>query len=153
MNMLVTSIEEIKMIAVEDIKMKTFNALMEAFNTGNLSALDSICSPSIVDHTATLFPKRAHNFEAFRGRVFRYRIAMPDLRYSITNMVVEGDWIAYQWEMTGTNTGPYLGYPPSGNSVRVAGMNLERLENGKIVEHWSYPDKLALMQQLGAIAA
>ena len=76
---------------------------------------------------------------------------MPDLRFTLENIIIEGDLAAFQWTMSGTNTGPYLGRPASGNAVTIAGMNMERLVNGKIVEHWSYPDKLALMQQLGAI--
>jgi predicted ester cyclase len=46
-----------------------------------------------------------------------------------------------------------MGRPPSGNPIRIIGMNMERLENGKIVEHWSYPDKLSALQQIGAIPA
>ena len=152
MNVDVTTITEVKTTTQEDVKVKTFNAFMEAFNSGNLSALDSICSPGIIDHTATIPPNQPYNFEAFKGRIYRHRVGMPDLHFSITNMVAEGDWIAYQWEMTGTNTAPYLGRPPSGKAIRMAGMNLERLENGKIVEHWSYSDKLDLMQQLGMVS-
>jgi predicted ester cyclase len=95
-----------------------------------------------VDHTATVSRRLPYNFEAFKGRLYGYRVGMADLHYSIINIVAEGNWIAYQWEMTGTNTGPCLGRPASGNPVRITGMNLERLENGKIVEHWSYPDRL-----------
>ena len=76
---------------------------------------------------------------------------MPDLRFSITNLIIEGDLASFQWEMNGTNTGPYMGRPASGNPVRIVGMNLERLEDGRIVEHWSSPDKLAALQQIGAI--
>jgi predicted ester cyclase len=76
---------------------------------------------------------------------------MPDLHFTITNMIIEGDLVAFQWEMSGTNTGPYMGRPPSGNGVRITGMNMERLENGQIVDHWSYPDKLAVLQQIGAL--
>jgi predicted ester cyclase len=66
-------------------------------------------------------------------------------------MIIDGDLMAFQWEMSGTHNGPYMGRPPSGNPVRIVGMNMERLEKGKIVEHWSYPDKLAALQQIGAI--
>jgi predicted ester cyclase len=46
-----------------------------------------------------------------------------------------------------------MGRQPSGNPIRIVGMNMERPENGKIVEHWSYQDKLAALQQIGAIPA
>ena len=137
----------------EEIKMTMLKAFSEAFNHGNLSALDEICAPDMIDHSTAATPNQSYNLEGFKGRINGHRLGMPDLQFSISNMIVEGDLIAIQWEMKGTNTGPYLGRPASGNPIRVVGMNLERLENGKIVEHWSYPDKLSLMQQLGVIPA
>ena len=137
----------------EETKRRMLNAFMDAFNNGNLSALDTICAPDMVDHSTASAPNQAFNLESFKGRVKGHRVGMPDLRFSISNIILEGDLISFQWEMVGTNTGPYMGRPPSGNPIRIIGMNMERLENGQIVEHWSYPDKLAALQQIGAIPA
>ena len=135
----------------EEIKTSIVDAFSEAFNNGNLSALDEICAPDLVDHSTAATPNQSYNLEGFKGRINGHRLGMPNLYFSISNMMVDGDFVSFQWEMKGTNSGPYLGRPASGNPIRVVGMNLERLENGKIVEHWSYPDKLSLMQQLGVI--
>ena len=135
----------------EELKTLILNAFVEAFNHGNLSALDSICAPDMLDHSTAATASRQYGLEGFKARVNGHRVGMPDLRFSITNMMIEGDLISFQWEMSGTNTGPYLGRTASGNPIRIVGMNLERLENGKIAEHWSHPDKLSLMQQLGVI--
>jgi steroid delta-isomerase-like uncharacterized protein len=137
----------------EDIKTSMLDAFTEAFNNGNLAALDEICAPDMVDHSTAATSNQSYGLEGFKGRINGHRVGMPDLRFALTNMMIEEDLISFQWEMTGTNTGPYLGRPASGNPIRVVGMNLERLENGKIVEHWSYPDKLSLIQQLGVIPA
>ena len=137
----------------EELKTKILNAFIEAFNHGNLSALDMVCAPDLVDHSTAATPQRQFGLEGFKGRVHGHRVGMPDLQFSITNPTIEGELISFQWEMSGKNTGPYLGRPASGHLIQIVGMNLERLENGKIVEHWSYPDKLALMQQLGVIPA
>jgi steroid delta-isomerase-like uncharacterized protein len=136
---------------IEEIKTKLLNAFMDAFNNGKLSALDTICAPNMVDHSTAATSGQPNDLEGFKKRVNGHRTGIPDLRFSIANMIVEGDLVAFQWEMSGTNTGPYMGRPPSGNPVRIVGMNLEHLENGMIVEHWSYPDKLAALQQIGAI--
>jgi predicted ester cyclase len=135
----------------EQLKAKLIDAFMDAFDNGNLSALDTICAPNMVDHSTAAAPGQPNDLEGFKKRVNGHRVGMPDLRFSITNMIIEGDLLAFQWEMSGTHTGTYMGRPPSGNSIRIVGMNLERLENRKIVEHWSYPDKLAALQQIGAI--
>jgi predicted ester cyclase len=137
----------------EEVKTRMLNIFMDAFNNGNLAALDTICAPTMVDHSTATAPGQPNDLEGFKKRVNGHRIGIPDLRFSIKNMILEGDLLAFQWEMSGTNTGPYMGRPPSDNPIRIVGMNMERLENGKIVEHWSYPDKLAALQQIGAIPA
>ena len=137
----------------EEIKTSMVDAFTEAFNNGNLAALDEICAPDMIDHSAAATPNQSYGLDGFKARINGHRVGIPDLRFSITNLMTEGDLMSFQWEMKGTNSGPYLGRPASGNAIQVVGMNLERLENGKIVEHWSYPDKLSLIQQLGVIPA
>jgi steroid delta-isomerase-like uncharacterized protein len=140
-------------MSTEEIKNKLFHTFMDAFNNGNLDALDTICAPNMVDHSTAAASGQPNDLEGFKKRVNGHRVGIPDLRFSIMIMIIEGDLVAFQWEMSGTNTGPYMGRPASGNPIRIIGMNMERLENGKIVEHWSYPDKLAALQQIGAIRA
>ena len=50
-------------------------------------------------------------------------------------------------------TGGLLGIPPTGKQVRIGGISIFRLTEGKIAEHWEQLDRLALMQQLGVIPA
>jgi predicted ester cyclase len=133
------------------LKTKLTEVFLDAFNNGNIDLLDTVCAPNMLDHSTAAAPGQPNDLEGFKKRVNGHRVGMPDLRFSITNMIIEGDYLAFQWEMNGTHTGPYMGRPPSGNPVRIVGMNMERLENGLIVEHWSYPDKLAALQQIGAI--
>ena len=137
----------------EELKTKMLDTFMDAFNNGNLDALDTICAPDMVDHSTAAAPGQLNDLQGFKKRVNDHRLGIPDVRFSIMNMIIEGDYMAFQWEMSGTNTGPNMGRPASGNPIRIIGMNMERLENGKIVEHWSYPDKLAALQQIGAIPA
>jgi len=135
----------------EATKAKMSAAFLDAFNNGNLAALDEICAPDMLDHSTAATPGQPAGLQGFKQRIAGHRTGMPDLRFTLENIIIEGDLAAFQWTMGGTNTGPYLGRPASGNAVTMVGMNMERLVDGKIVEHWSYPDKLALMQQLGAI--
>jgi steroid delta-isomerase-like uncharacterized protein len=138
-------------MSTDEIKRKMFDTFMDAFNNRNLAALDTICAPNMVDHSTVAASGQPNDLEGFKKRINSHRIGVPDLHFSIMNMIIEGDLVAFQWEMSGTNSGPYMGRPASGNPIRIIGMNMERLEEGKIVEHWSYPDKLAALQQIGAI--
>jgi len=51
----------------------------------------------------------------------------------------------------GTNTGPLMGMPATGKQATVTGMDITRMANGKVVEHWGQLDMLGLMQQLGVV--
>ncbi|MGH2522631.1 MAG: ester cyclase, partial [Anaerolineales bacterium] len=53
----------------------------------------------------------------------------------------------------GTQTGEFLGMPANGKPVRCKVVDIVRIGNGKIVEHWAVTDNLSLMQQIGAIPA
>jgi predicted ester cyclase len=74
-----------------------------------------------------------------------------DWNITIDDQIAEGDRVASRWIASATNTGPVMGMPPTGKTVRVTGVNVARFEEGKIVESWFNFDMLTLLQQLGAI--
>jgi predicted ester cyclase len=78
---------------------------------------------------------------------------IPDLRVTIEELVAEGDKVAVRRSYEGTHRGELLGIPPTGKQVRIGGISIFRLTEGKIAEHWEQLDRLALMQQLGVIPA
>ena len=46
-----------------------------------------------------------------------------------------------------------MGIPPTGREVEILVIDIVRVEDGRIVEHWNVVDRLGLLQQLGAIPA
>jgi steroid delta-isomerase-like uncharacterized protein len=80
-----------------------------------------------------------------------YRNAFPDVQLSIEDQVAEGDKVVTRWIGRGTHQGELMGVAPTGNQVRVDGMTISRIEDGKIIEEWEIYDALGMMQQLGAI--
>ena len=64
-------------------------------------------------------------------------------------MVVSGDKVVIAITLTGTHTGGLMGIPATGKPLKVHGMVLSRLEDGKIVEEWEILDMLGMFQQLG----
>jgi predicted ester cyclase len=65
--------------------------------------------------------------------------------------IAEGDMVATRWTACGTHDGDFQGVPPTGREVTLRGMTIFRIADGKLVEGWTNPDLLGVMQQIGAI--
>lgn len=79
--------------------------------------------------------------------------AFPDSQISIESCIAERDAVVTRWTLAGTHRGVFQGIPPTGNSVKFAGLEFNRVAGGRLVEHWSMFDNLALLQQIGAMPA
>jgi steroid delta-isomerase-like uncharacterized protein len=85
--------------------------------------------------------------------LFGFMNAFPDSQVTIDDMVAEGDQVVTKKTFTGTHTGDFAGIPATGNKVTLQFVDIMRVRNGKIVEHWNCIDQLSFMQQLGVIPA
>jgi predicted ester cyclase len=75
--------------------------------------------------------------------------AFPDCRFTIDNLIGEGDLVSLSYTFNGTHTGPLQDVPPTGKRVSVPGVSVSRVVDGKSVEENVTWDQLALLQQLG----
>jgi len=73
----------------------------------------------------------------------------PDVRLTIEELVAEGDKLATRFSFTGTHLGEYMGIPATGNNIKVTGLIISLIKNGKFVEDREEIDTLGMMQQLG----
>ena len=80
-----------------------------------------------------------------------FRSAIPDLRIVVEDMIAEGDKVAVRYTLEGTHEGELFGVPPTGQRLGIKSISVERVSDGKIIEHWRVTDSLDMMQQLGAI--
>jgi steroid delta-isomerase-like uncharacterized protein len=124
----------------------------EAWNRGHLEVLDEIVAGHYVNHNPAV-PGLPPGPDGLKMIMAGFRAAFPDLHFTIEDQVAEGDLVATRWTMRGTHAGAFMGMEPSGKQIITAGMQIERVVNGQIVEHWRTSDDLGLMQQLGALAA
>jgi steroid delta-isomerase-like uncharacterized protein len=135
----------------DERKAKLRKAYEDAYHKGDFTTLEEIAAQDVVDHSVYRDPSAVKGLAGFEGRLSGTRAAFPDIKAEFGNFIAEGDFVAFNWTLSGTNTGSLRGAPPTGKSMTMAGINIERYENGKIVEHWSNPDLLGMMQQLGLI--
>lgn len=63
------------------------------------------------------------------------RETYPDLELKIDQQIAEGEWIATCYTMTGTHLGEWMGIKPTGKIIKVTGVNIDRIVDGKIIEH------------------
>lgn len=112
-----------------------------------LELIDQFFSPGYVDHYAGARPPYREDAKRFFTMLFT---AFPDVTGTIHEQTAEGDKVWTRKTFRGTHLGPFMGVLPTGKSIVVEVMDVFRIENGKIVEHWGVSDMLGLMQQIGA---
>jgi len=125
----------------------------QTWNAGNLALIAERVSVERIDHDpggpAT---GEVAGQQELIDSVRQYRTAFPDLHFEFGPQVAEDELVATRWTARGTHSGPLDDIPPTGKSVEVTGIFLERLAGGKIVESWVEYDRLGLRRQLGLIA-
>ena len=84
-----------------------------------------------------------------KARLATWRAAFPDLRVTVEQVVRDGDLVAARWLARGTQEGSFQGQAPTGRTVEWRGINIFRVECGRIAEAWSEMDTLRLREQLG----
>lgn len=85
---------------------------------------------------------------AFKPLFEALRSALPDVKVTVEDTVVQGDKIAARCRVEATHTGPGLGVAPTGRRVAFTGMTIVRVKDGQIVEAWNNFDFAAMMQQI-----
>lgn len=120
----------------------------EGFSEGNLVVADELVSDQCVEHQ-NFGPDHAPGPEGVKAVIASLRRACSDFRLTIEDLTVDGDMVWSRNVGTGTNDGPFMGHPPTGRTMRVDVIDIVRVVDGKIVEHWGVPDRLGALFQLG----
>ena|SRR5688572_8940054 len=123
--------------------------LFEAVNAGDLETILSLIGDEMVVHTSV--PGIGPGRDGFRAFMQVFFDAFPEQHTDVHALIADGDLVAAHHTHHATNLGSFAGMPPTGRQVHVDGIELFRINDGKIVEMWHHDDLLSLMQQLGAI--
>lgn len=120
-----------------------------ALDTGDLEGMVAQVTEDMVTHTP--IPGIGRGREGFRGFMSVFFSAFPEQSVQVHRVIAEGDRVAVHHTHHATHGGDFLGLPPTGKRVTVTGIEIFRIENGKIAEMWHQDDLLSLMQQLGIV--
>ena len=126
---------------------KTF--IEDVINQGRLEQADDIVMDDFVELDP--LPGQAQGREGLKEMIRHMRSAFPDIRWTIDEMVAEGNKVLTRFTWSGTHQGTFLGVPATGRRITVKGMVIDRLEAGKMADSRILMDTLGMMQQLGAL--
>jgi steroid delta-isomerase-like uncharacterized protein len=123
----------------------------EVQNEKNEAAYDELNDPEFVNLSSP--PGVPSDREGGKLYLWGFLNAFPDSHVTIDDMIAEGDRVVTKKTFTGTHTGDFAGIPATGKTVTLQYVDIMRVREGRIVEHWLSMDQLSFMQQLGVIPA
>ena len=115
---------------------------------GDLQVADRIMASSVVFHNP-ISPDGIRGIDEYKQFALRWYRGFPDRRFTVEDTVEEGDKIAARFTITGTHQGEFMGAAPTGHPIQVHGMNLFRIEEGKIADVIAFFNPQELYQPLG----
>jgi steroid delta-isomerase-like uncharacterized protein len=93
--------------------------------------------------------------DGFAATLGALREGFPDIRYSIADLIAEGDRVTARWQWQGTHSGVFRGpagtFPPTGKSISNDGIGIFQVEHGKVKRAWLITDRLGFLQEIGAL--
>lgn len=122
----------------------------ETLNQGDIEGAARFVWEDVVEQVP--FPGQGPGLQGLKDVLRGMRAAFPDLHWSVEEQLTDGDRVLTRFEWTGTHWGPFLGVPATGRPVKVWGMVIDRVLDGRIKETRILMDTLGLMIQLGVVA-
>ena len=120
----------------------------DVINTGNLELADELLAQDIIEHEE--IPGQAPGIEGFKQFFTMFRTAFPDLNFTVEDMIAEGDKVVARVTVRGTHQGEFMEMPATGKKIEIEAIDIGRIANGKLTEHWGQTDMMKMMAQLGA---
>jgi predicted SnoaL-like aldol condensation-catalyzing enzyme len=120
----------------------------EIFRKHNLAVTDRYMHDDYIQHN----PDADQGLKGFVEFHVGFFAAIPDHYAKVNEVVAEGDLVYVYNTITGTHTGQgFLGLPPTGHKVKYDVVDMFRMRDGKLCEHWDVADTRALFLQVGAL--
>jgi len=119
----------------------------EVITQGDIDSAAQFVWEDVVEQVP--FPGQGPGLEGLKDVLRAMRTAFPDLNFAIQEQIAEGDKVASRFEWTGTHQQEFLGVPATGRQVRVWGIVIDQLHEGRIKDTRIIMDTLGLMMQLG----
>lgn len=121
----------------------------EIVSSGAVDDLARYIAPGYVEvHDNKVFPI---GIEGAADHIRGVRRTYPDLRLKVEQQIGEGEWVVSRVTMRATHLGEWLGIAPTGKPVEVTAVNIDRVVDGRIVEHGGAANLLGPLLEIGAV--
>jgi predicted ester cyclase len=124
---------------------------VEAFNTRDEQGEADARTADFIAHAPASLEPAPLDSDAWTQFLSAFLEGFPDLHITVEDAVAEGELVAQRLLFKGTHTGVFQGLPPTNRQVMFSGLELNRMVDGKVAEHWVEMDQVALLQQLGLL--
>ncbi|MCU0292372.1 MAG: ester cyclase [Thermoanaerobaculaceae bacterium] len=136
-------------MSIERNKLVVRRLLEEIVNTGNVELLPELVGADCRESNDPT--GRAVGLENMRAHVLGVRTTFPDLHITVEQQIAEGEWVATRITARGTHSGTWMDMRPTGLPVEITGVNLDRVVDGRIVEHGGAANMLEALLGIGAV--
>ena len=123
-----------------------FEAALNDPSAGS-ATVDALFTADMVDHAP--WPGHSPDVAGFTAGLAEMRRSFPDLNVAVERTVSQGDLLTVHSRMSGTQLGDFMGAPASGKTFNIEAIDIMRLSDGRIAEHWGVMDAASLAGQLG----
>jgi steroid delta-isomerase-like uncharacterized protein len=136
---------------IEQQNMAVVRGTHTALASGDLEGFKAAIAPNYVRHCQAMPPElqELQGTDEFFAFIEEFLVAVPDYEDTITQMIAQGDKVAYVSTMKGIQTGPMGGFPATGKEFTLVNIIIQRLEGGKVAETWVSWDNVSFLSQLG----
>jgi predicted ester cyclase len=133
----------------ETNKMTVHRVFEEMINQEKRGVIDELFAPDVIIHDPMMGTAVGAN--AFRQLMAVFDAAFPGHRVTVEHVLADGEYVSVLHTHTAVHNGPFMEILPTGRQVKVNGLELFRLCNGRIVEFWRKDDDVSLLMQLGVM--
>jgi len=124
----------------------------DAWSGGNLAVADDLLAEEFVLHDPVA-GREVVGRDAERALISGLRQAIPDLTFTIDDIVADGDDVTIRWLAEGTHGGELLGFAATGRALAIRGVDMYRLSEGRIAESWTFWDLPGMLRTVSAPVA
>ena len=118
----------------------------ELWSKRNFSVLDEVYSPEVHYQTPSM---ELHSLDELKNLFNGHSLAFHDAKVRVNDQIAKDDMVVTKFAFEGVHKGKFEELEPTGNKIKIEGITIDRLVNGKIVDEWEVFDELGMMKQLG----